>query len=67
MHAFIVDELMFAMAQEVREQAMLARPHASRRAARRASLQPRPGEAAVRVVRNPDARTKRPRRARRCR
>jgi len=34
MYTFIVDELMFATTQEVREQARLARPHVSQRAAR---------------------------------
>jgi hypothetical protein len=36
MYAFIVDELMFATAQEIREQARRARPHVAQRPARQA-------------------------------
>jgi hypothetical protein len=61
MHAFIVDELMFAMAQGVREQALLARPHMARPGPLPASLQPRAVGSSVRVIRNPAARAGRAR------
>jgi len=41
MYTFIVDELMFATAQEVREQARRARPHAAQRPARPARARSR--------------------------